>query len=71
MIAPIDTFHVQWHGEQGWQDTEIKVAANRNPAWAATFRPLVTDGLRLVVTGTKDHISRIWEIEFYGPVEDQ
>ncbi len=69
VTAPITEFKLQWHDERGWHDTGVDVSANQNPAWTATFAPVRTDMMRLIITETKDQISRVWEIEFYPPVD--
>ncbi len=70
VIAPIHDFTLQWHDGTQWQDTDVNVEANTDPAWAATFPPVRTQRARLIVNKTKDDISRIWEIEFYQPIKD-
>ena len=45
----------------------VKVADNTDPAWSSQFPPIQTRRMRLLVTKTKDNISRIWEVEFYQP----
>jgi hypothetical protein len=46
------------------------IEGNENPAWSATFPPVKTKHVRLVITQTPHNISRVWEIEFYQPLKD-
>ena len=70
VIAPIEAFTIQWHDGNQWEDTEIDVKSNTSPGWAATFPPIQTRQVRVVVNKTKENISRIWEIEFYQPIKE-
>ena len=65
--APLSDFTLQWHDGKKWKDLLASVEANTNPAWAARFSSVRTQRVRLLVTKTKDDISRIWEVEFYEP----
>ena len=42
---------------------------NENQVWAETFGAVKTRHLRIVITGTPHNLSRLWEIEFYTPLE--
>jgi hypothetical protein len=70
VIAPIQGFTLQWWDGGNWRDTGVAAEANADPSWTATFEPVKTQRVRLVVTKTKDDISRIWEIELYQPIKD-
>ena len=65
VFAPLSDFILQWHDEKEWKDLIAGVEANTEPAWSASFSGVRTQRLRLLVTKTKDDISRIWEVEFY------
>lgn len=67
VIAPIRDFTLQWHDGGEWKDLLAGVTSNTRPAWSARFPGVRTRRVRLQVTGTKDGISRIWEVEFYKP----
>ena len=69
VIAPIQDFALQWHDGEAWQDTGVDVVGNTRIGWAARFPPVQTTRVRLVVNKTKDAISRIWEVEFYPPLD--
>lgn len=67
VIAPIIDFTLQWYDGAQWQDTSVHVVGNTDPAWATVFGTIRTQRVRLLVSKTKDNISRIWEIELYQP----
>ena len=69
--SPVSHFALQYHNGETWQDVLPAVEGNGNPAWSATFAPVKTDYLRLVITQTPDNISRLWEVEFYGPLKPE
>lgn len=46
----------------------VEIEGNTSPAWSTQFSAVKTRRLRLVVTKTQIDVSRIWEVEFYGPV---
>ena len=65
---PIADFVLQHHDGSAWKDVPgAKVTGNRRVDWHATFAPVATLRLRLLVTRTQIDICRIWEIECYGP----
>jgi len=69
--APIRDFGFQWYGDGAWKDVlGGVVSGNQSPAWAARFKPVYTARLRLGITAAKDGISRVWEVELYGPSRD-
>jgi hypothetical protein len=68
LVAPVRDFSLQWFDRGQWKDAGGNVAGNTDPGWAAKFDPVKTTRMRLVVTKTQDDVSRIWEVEFYGPV---
>jgi hypothetical protein len=67
VIAPVEDFTLQWHDGKQWKNA-VDIAGNSDIAWAATFPEVRTDRIRLLVTKTKDNISRIWEVELYPPI---
>jgi hypothetical protein len=67
--SPLSHFTLQHHNGETWQNVLPAVEANKNPAWSASFTPVKTDHLRLVITQAPDSISRLWEVEFYRPLE--
>ncbi|MEO1834080.1 MAG: FAD-dependent oxidoreductase [Akkermansiaceae bacterium] len=73
VLNPVSDFVLQHHNGETWQEVLPAVEENGNPAWSATFAPVKTKHLRLVITQTPHNISRVWEIEFYHPLtaEDQ
>jgi len=69
---PIADFVFQSHDGTQWRDIPGAAAqGNRDPYWNCTFAPVKTARLRLWITKTKIDISRIWEVELYGPVTDR
>jgi hypothetical protein len=69
VIAPIGDFVLQWHDGVEWKEIPGATAkGNRDPYWSRTFRSVTAAKIRLLVTKTHGDISRIWEVEFYGPV---
>ena len=66
--SPVSDFNIQYEKGGGWKDLLPAVKDNENPAWSKRFAPVKTKNARLVITRTPDHISRVWEVEFYGPV---
>ena len=69
--APITAFQIQRQVDGRWQDIMPGAGGNTNVVWASTFEAVTTDHLRLVITETPHGISRLWEVEFYGPVETE
>ncbi|NEO27772.1 MAG: GAF domain-containing protein, partial [Kamptonema sp. SIO4C4] len=67
IVAPLIDFALEWHDGHHWRQAWA-AAGNTEPAWARRFPTVRTTRLRLLVTRTKDDVSRIWEIEYYGPV---
>jgi len=70
VYSPISQFSIRHHDGEIWQETLPAVEANENPAWTATFSPVKTKRLRLVITQAPHNISRVWEVEFFGPLDD-
>jgi len=65
---PIADFVLQHHDGNEWQDLEgTQVTGNREVDWHVAFGPVTTRRVRLLVTKTQIKISRIWEVEVYGP----
>jgi hypothetical protein len=72
VTAPITDFTLQWHDGTEWRDISgAVVKGNRDPYWNCKFEPVTAKKLRLLVTKTKSDTSRIWEIEFYGPLASE
>jgi len=71
VLDPISDFKIQYSDDDGktWKDALPAVKKNENPAWSATFAPVKTQLLRVVITAAPHNLSRIWEIEFYQPVK--
>ena len=68
---PISDSVLQWFDGDAWQDIpETVTLANQQVEWQRRFRPVTTQRVRLLVEKTKGDISRIWEIELYGPLRD-
>jgi hypothetical protein len=71
IFTPGSHFRLQHHDGETWQEVLPEVEENENPVWSATFAPVTTKYLRLVITQTPHNISRVWEIEFYHPLTDE
>ena len=71
VLNPVSHFKLEHHDGKSWQEVLPAVEGNNNPVWAATFAPVRTRHLRLVITQTPHNLSRVWEIEFYHPLEDE
>ena len=71
ILDPVSHFKLQHHDGESWQEVLPAVEGNDNPAWSATFAPVKTKHLRLVITRTPHNISRVWEVEFYQPLKDE
>lgn len=71
VYSPISHFELQHHDGDTWREVLPAVQRNDNPAWTATFAPVKTRYLRLVITRAPHNISRIWEVEFYHPLKDE
>jgi hypothetical protein len=69
VLNPVSDFKLQHHDGETWQDVLPAVRDNENPVWSASFAPVKTTYLRLVITRAPHNISRLWEVEFYGPVD--
>jgi hypothetical protein len=68
VLDPITAFQIQQHVDGTWKDIVPGAGGNTNPVWAATFTPVASDHLRLVITKTPHSLSRLWEVEFYAPM---
>ena len=68
---PISDFQIQFKQGDSWKDIMPPVKGNENPAWGARFSPVKTKHVRLLITRALHSISRVWEVEFYGPVKDK
>jgi len=66
--SPVTDFVLQAHDGKSWQDIPgTSVTGNTAVDWHARFAPVTARRVRLVVTKAEIDISRIWEIELYGP----
>jgi hypothetical protein len=70
VLDPLGGFVIERHDGKAWQPILPAVKGNDNPVWSATFPPVETHRLRLVVTAAPHNLSRVWEIEFYQPLTD-
>lgn len=70
VYSPVSHFKLQHGDGEVWRDVLPAVEGNVNPAWTATFMPVKTKHLRLVITRTPHNISRVWEVELYPPLKD-
>ncbi len=70
VLDPISDFKIQYRDGKTWKDALPAVTNNENPVWASTFAPVKTKHLRFVITRAPHNISRLWEIEFYQPLEE-
>ncbi len=67
--SPLTDFVLQWHDGTEWKDIPgVSVRGNCDPYWSLTFPPVKTAKIRLLITRSKDDVSRIWELELYGPI---
>jgi hypothetical protein len=71
VLNPVSDFKLQHHDGETWQDVLPAVKNNEDAVWSATFPRLRTQHLRLVITRAPHNISRLWEVEFYGPVDNE
>lgn len=70
IVAPLADFVPQRLDGADWKDISGTSAQdNADPQWSGTFAPVTAANMRLCVTRTSGDISRIWEIELYGPVK--
>ncbi|MCF7955405.1 MAG: FAD-dependent oxidoreductase [Phycisphaerae bacterium] len=70
ILDAVSDFQIQQYDGENWKAVH-QVKGNVNPAWAATFAPVKTKHLRLVITQAPHNISRVWEVEFYGPLKGE
>jgi hypothetical protein len=68
VYAPLELFSVQAGDGETWRDI-AGTGAEPNTAidWHQRFEPVVTKHLRLFVRQTQVNVSRVWEVEVYGP----
>jgi hypothetical protein len=65
----ISDFALQWHDGSDWKDIDTaSVKDNMDPYWSCTFPAVKTAKIRICIKKTKGDISRLWEVELYGPV---
>ena len=65
----VDWSEALWH--LPLVDILENVEGNEGPVWAASFGAVESRRIRVVITGAPHRLSRLWEIEFYGPVEGE
>ena len=64
--TPIMDFVLQYHDGSDWKDVPgTETAGNAEFDWNASFAPLTTTRLRLLVTAAPGDLIRIWEFEVY------
>ncbi len=69
--APIESFVLQYFDGEHWQDVaETATSENAKIDWIREFRPVTSNRLRLMVHRTQIDVSRIWEVEVYGPAKE-
>jgi hypothetical protein len=68
VLDPLAGFVIERHDGSAWRAVHPAIKGNDDPVWAATFPAVKGERLRLVVTATPHNLSRIWEIEFYQPI---
>jgi len=66
--SPLEDFSLQWHDGKTWRSIPgATVKGNTNPFWFGKFEPVTTARLRLYVEAVGSEITRLWEVELYGP----
>ena len=66
--APIESFVLQYSDGENWRDVaETATRENTKIDWVREFRPVQSKRVRLMVRRTQIDVSRIWEVELYGP----
>ena len=67
---PVGSFVLQYFDGEDWQDVAETVTGGNNEVdWIRKFRPVTSSRIRLTVQQTQIDISRIWEVELFGPSE--
>ena len=69
VTTPIEAFTLEYRDGDAWRTLGPPVSQNRSIDWGGTFPGIRTDAVRLSVAKTQNNISRIWEVEFYEPVD--
>jgi hypothetical protein len=69
VTGPVEDFVLSWQDGPVWRELTT-VRNNQLPAWSGTFPAAQTTRVRLGITATRENISRIWEVELYGPVTE-
>jgi len=68
IIAPIESFTIQYRDGEQWQDIEpTRTASNQSADWHCRFDPITTKEIRLSVTKTHVDHARVWEVQLYEP----
>ncbi|MHC4519564.1 MAG: FAD-dependent oxidoreductase [Planctomycetota bacterium] len=64
----IADFHLEYNRDRAWHEVEgSRVTNNGKVDIIQEFGPVQAERLRLVISGAKGNIARIWEAEFYHP----
>jgi hypothetical protein len=69
VTGAVEGFTLSWQEGAVWRELTT-VRDNTMPAWSGTFPAVTTTKVRLGITATRENISRIWEVELYGPVTE-
>jgi hypothetical protein len=68
IMSPITDFTLEWHDGTDWKPIPGAGARDNDEfAWQCVFAPVKTTRVRLEATKAQNDISRIWELELYGP----
>jgi hypothetical protein len=68
IVEPVAAFVWQYQRDGQWCDIpDASAVQNDATDWSARFPEITSRRLRLLVTATHIDVSRIWEIEVYGP----
>jgi hypothetical protein len=65
---PVTDFVIHHRDRRTWREAEgSRVTGNARTDVVQEFTPVAANQVRLSITGAPGSISRIWEVEFYGP----
>jgi hypothetical protein len=67
--SPVQDFVLQYEQDGAWKEL-ARVEQNERVDWSTPVLAVRTSRIRLEVTDSPVGVSRIWEIELYGPVKD-
>jgi len=69
LTGTVQDFHLEYYDGSTWQPVAGSLkTGNSEVDYAVFFSPIKTTAVRLVITRTPNNISRIWEVELYGPI---